>query len=193
MASDNRHYRVLPIPYFAADAIVAYTLDTIGQDIGVVRRWTQTSGGSSYHRLADASGEYVGAHVQALNANDTAVLLHHGHSLQGHEQVREGFVGAVLSHIEWRVRSYQHIDPQLRMDISLDSAPPDSIVMDDLFASARGPNADTRMKLEKLRELREKMRSKRPRWIKACEQVGIEPRTAARHAAELREHWDDDD
>jgi hypothetical protein len=52
---------------------------------------------------------------------------------------------------------------------------------------------DTDMKLAKLQDLRlDAIRDRiRLAWTKACEQVGIDPKTARKHAPDLRSHWYD--
>lgn len=61
-------------------------------------------------------------------------------------------------------------------------------------ADSMRPRSDTLYKLEQLRALRQ--RSKRDggiqiAWLKACELVGIDPKTVRRHDPELRRRWDD--
>jgi hypothetical protein len=59
--------------------------------------------------------------------------------------------------------------------------------------NSRGKNNDTHEKLDKLKELRRQKKSKRPRWINACDLAGIDPKTATKHEPDLKEHWNDED
>ena len=54
---------------------------------------------------------------------------------------------------------------------------------------------DTEAKIQRLKEYRtdwmQKHSGKPPKWTVACNEAGIDPKTARTHAKELREHWED--
>lgn len=64
---------------------------------------------------------------------------------------------------------------------------------DDAPTQLRQPRPHMQRKLVALRDLREEGKRRRhiPGWITACDQVGIDPKTAKKYDPELRKHWDD--
>jgi hypothetical protein len=57
----------------------------------------------------------------------------------------------------------------------------------------RSPNSETMIKLERLQEMRQQKKAKRPKWNAACQEIEIDHRTAELHAPELKKHWNDPD
>lgn len=201
--------RVVPFPLGIVDArLMILFANMMLQQGGRVRRNHLTQGSVNYQifdpdspetlvgglllTMAGLERTHIEAHlVPPAENSDPVVETQNRRALN---YMLHGIVNNIYTHMEQlNILAAQEQEYQSRASAAFNDEPLDQVITRIVRPTKTGPTQDTLIKIEKLRELRKKPRNIRGGWNRACDIVGIEHRTAAKHAPDLKKRWNDPD